>query len=56
MRRIFDSLSRWNEGSNLAGYVLTVSVGVAEWEDGKTLAEALDAADQDMYASKSGKA
>ena len=29
---------------------------MAEWEDGKTLDEVLDAADQDMYAIKNGQA
>ena len=55
VRRIVDDLSRWNEGSNFDGVEVTVSIGVAEWEDGKTLDEVLDAADQDMYASKNDK-
>jgi diguanylate cyclase (GGDEF)-like protein len=52
VRRISDYLFRWNKCSNLDGFEVTVSVGVAEWEDGKTLDEVLDAADQDMYASR----
>jgi len=55
VRRILNELSRWNEGSNLAGLEVTVSIGVAEWVDGKTLDDVLDAADQDMYASKNDK-
>ncbi len=56
VRRIHDYLSRWNKRSHLDKLELTLSVGVAEWEDGKTLDEILDAADQDMYAVKSGSA
>jgi PleD family two-component response regulator len=52
VRRILDNLSCWNKDSNLDGLELTASVGVAEWEEGKTLDEVLDAADQDMYAIK----
>jgi diguanylate cyclase (GGDEF)-like protein len=56
VRRIHDYLSRWNKRGNLDGLELTVSVGMAEWEDGKTLDAVLDAADQDMYAIKYGPA
>jgi diguanylate cyclase (GGDEF)-like protein len=56
VKRIHDYLSRWNKRNNLDKLELTVSVGVAEWEDGKTLDEVLDAADQDMYAIKNGPA
>lgn len=52
VRRISDYLGRWNEGRHLEGFPLTVSVGVAEWSDGQTLNEVLDAADQGMYARK----
>jgi len=31
---------------------MSLSIGVGEWVDGKTLDEVLDAADQDMYVSK----
>jgi diguanylate cyclase (GGDEF)-like protein len=55
VRRISDYLSRWNKGSYLDGLEVTVSVGVAEWADGQTMDEVLDAADQDMYASKNGQ-
>lgn len=53
---IHDYLSRWNKRNNLDKLELTVSVGMSEWEDGKTLDEVLDAADQDMYAIKNGPA
>jgi diguanylate cyclase (GGDEF)-like protein len=55
VKRIQDYLSRWNSGKRLDGFEVTVSVGVAEWEDGKTLDEVLDAADRGMYAIKNGK-
>ena len=53
--RITDYLNRWNKGRHLEGLDVTVSVGVAEWKDGQTLDEVLDAADQDMYAIKKGQ-
>ena len=56
VKRILDYLGNGNRGSNLGGYEMAASIGVAEWEKGKTLDEVLDAADQDMYASKGGKA
>ena len=56
VRRISNYLGRWNKGSNLEGIEVAVSVGVAEWEEDKTLDEVLDAADQDMYAIKNGQA
>jgi diguanylate cyclase (GGDEF)-like protein len=55
VKRISDYLARWNEGRHLEGFSLTVSVGVAEFSEGQTLDEALDAADQDMYARKHAK-
>ncbi len=52
MKRISDYLDRWNKGGYLEDFPLTVSVGVAEWSEGKTLDQVLDAADQDMHARK----
>ncbi len=52
VRRIIDYLGHWNEGRHLEDFQVTVSVGVAEWCDGETLDEVMDAADQDMYACK----
>jgi diguanylate cyclase (GGDEF)-like protein len=54
--RISNYLRRWNEGRHLEDLSLTVSVGVAEFSEGQTLDEALDLADQDMYARKHAKA
>jgi diguanylate cyclase (GGDEF)-like protein len=56
VQRISNYLGRWNEGGHLDDFLLTVSVGAAEWLDGKTLAELLDAADRDMYTCKSHEA
>jgi GGDEF domain-containing protein len=36
----------------LDDFTLTLSIGIAEWADGKTLDEALDIADRDMYTKK----
>jgi diguanylate cyclase (GGDEF)-like protein len=52
VERIHDYLRRWNENRPLDNFKLTISVGLGEWTDGKTLDEVLDAADQDMYECK----
>jgi diguanylate cyclase (GGDEF)-like protein len=45
-------LRDWNQGGHLQGFEVSLSIGVAEWTEGVTLDEVLDAADRDMYASK----
>ena len=50
--RIIHHMADWNEQSHLDGYVLSLSIGTAEWRDGQTLDEVLDAADQRMYEHK----
>lgn len=42
----------WNKAGHLEKFELNLSIGVAEWTDGKTLDECLDAADRHMYARK----
>jgi diguanylate cyclase (GGDEF)-like protein len=54
-QRISDHLGHWNEGRHLEGFQLTVSIGAAQWADGQTLDEVLDAADADMYTYKHAK-
>jgi len=50
--RIHGSVADWNRGGHLENYELRLSIGVAEWSDGKTLDELLDVADREMYAVK----
>jgi diguanylate cyclase (GGDEF)-like protein len=45
-------LRDWNQGGHLQGFEVNLSIGVAEWTEGVTLDEVLDAADRDMYAAK----
>jgi len=45
-------LRDWNQAGHLEDFGLTLSIGVAEWSDGKTLDEVLDVADREMYAEK----
>jgi diguanylate cyclase (GGDEF)-like protein len=45
-------IADWNRAGHLERFQLSLSIGVAEWVDGKTLDECLDAADQQMYARK----
>lgn len=50
--RIRKYLLDWNSSGHLDNFELSLSVGVSEWSDGKTLDEILDAADRAMYAEK----
>ena len=45
-------LREWNRAGHLDDFEITLSIGVSEWSDGKTLDEMLDAADREMYAEK----
>lgn len=45
-------LRDWNHAGHLKGFELSLSIGVAEWVDGKTLDEVLDVADRNMYERK----
>jgi diguanylate cyclase (GGDEF)-like protein len=55
-KRIRDHVARWNESGQLKDFELALSIGVAEWRDGATLDETLDAADHKMYAVKNARA
>jgi diguanylate cyclase (GGDEF)-like protein len=46
------SLREWNQSGHLHGFEVSLSIGVAEWTDGARLDEVLEAADRDMYSSK----
>ena len=50
--RLETALSDWNQSSTLDGFTLSLSIGMAEWIDGKTLDEVLDLADRQMYEEK----
>jgi len=50
--RIETSLNEWNQSSSLDNFTVSLSIGVAEWTDGKTLDEVLDLADGNMYEEK----
>ena len=45
-------LDDWNNCRHLEDWPITLSIGTAEWTDGKTIDEVLDQADRDMYAKK----
>src|SRR6266404_3890575 len=50
--RIQVKLEEWNDADHLEGVRVSLSIGIAEWHDGETLDEVLDAADQRMYGQK----
>jgi diguanylate cyclase (GGDEF)-like protein len=52
VNRIQAFLDDWNKSSRLEDFTLGISVGMAEWTDGKTLDEVLDFADRQMYEEK----
>lgn len=54
--RIQHHLRLWNESGQLRDFILSLSIGVAQWRDGATLDETLDEADQKMYAMKAESA
>jgi diguanylate cyclase (GGDEF)-like protein len=56
VNRVANYLTEWNRAGNLEGFSLSLSIGVAEWKDGRTLDEVLDEADRDMYARKKEQA
>jgi diguanylate cyclase (GGDEF)-like protein len=56
IHRIQAFLNDWNQSSGLDDFTVSLSIGTAEWTDGKTLDEVLDAADQNMYKNKSQRA
>jgi diguanylate cyclase (GGDEF)-like protein len=50
--RITKSIEEWNREGHLKGFDLALSMGLAEWSEGKTLDQALDEADRAMYSTK----
>jgi diguanylate cyclase (GGDEF)-like protein len=53
VNRIEAALNDWNQSSSLDDFTVSLSLGMAEWTDGKTLDEVLDLADRNMYEEKS---
>ena len=53
VNRIQVFLNEWNQSSSLDDFTVSLSIGTAEWTDGKTLDEVLDLADRNMYEEKS---
>ena len=52
IQRINSKFEEWNQTSKLDGLLLSVSIGLSEWQDGATLDEMLDNADRRMFAQK----
>ena len=52
LARITNYLRDWNDAGHLKNFALSLTIGAAQWEDGKTLDEMLDVTDRHMYAEK----
>jgi len=52
VERMRTGLADWNRAGHLEKFELSLSIGVAEWAEGKTLDVLLDNADHGMYAAK----
>jgi diguanylate cyclase (GGDEF)-like protein len=55
VERVRAGLADWNRAGHLEKFELSLSIGVAEWTEGKTLDNLLDGADHQMYAAKSDR-
>ena len=53
--RIAKSVEDSNSEGNLSGFDLTLSIGLAEWSEEKTLDQVLNEVDQNMYSSKEAR-
>jgi len=56
IERIGKHLAEWNDAGHIDNLKLSLSIGVAEWQDGQTLDEVLDVADRRMYENKNDSA
>jgi diguanylate cyclase (GGDEF)-like protein len=52
VERIKEKLAEWNAAGHLQNCLIRLSIGTAEWQDGKTLDQMLDAADRSMFEQK----
>jgi len=50
--RIQAGTHEWNKAGHVAGSDLSLSIGAAEWKDGASIDELMDAADRQMYEVK----
>jgi diguanylate cyclase (GGDEF)-like protein len=53
--RVLKSVDDWNRAGHLAGYKLSLSIGLAEWSSEKNLDQVLSEADQNMYTVKDAR-
>jgi diguanylate cyclase (GGDEF)-like protein len=52
VERLKAYLGDWNKAGHLERFEVSLSIGFAEWTEGKTLDDLLDVADREMYVSK----
>ncbi len=55
VHRVRAKLDEWNAAGNLDKFTVGLSMGIVEWQDGKTLEQLLDGADRKMYEQKNDK-
>lgn len=52
VQRITKALTGWNQRGQLHNFEVTVSIGLSQWQEGKSLDDMLAEADRHMYAQK----
>ncbi len=52
VQRITKALTGWNQRGQLQDFEVTMSIGLSQWQEGKSLDEMLAEADRHMYAQK----
>jgi diguanylate cyclase (GGDEF)-like protein len=52
VERIYEHIDEWNAAGHLDDFNVSLSIGIAQWQDGASLDEVLDTADRRMYHQK----
>lgn len=53
--RVAKSVQDWNNSGHLGNFEMTLSIGMAQWKENRTLDEMLTEADQKMYTAKDAR-
>ncbi len=53
--RVEKSIEDWNRAGHLPGFELSLSIGLAQWQEGQSLDAVLTEADKEMYSAKEAR-